>query len=206
MPEETESGAVADIGAKRILFVVTGSINAALVPFWMHWLRQSFPLITSDILLTRSAQRFVTKEALCRLVGGHVWTDDFDDPALPRSAHVEIQEKADGFAVFPATLDFAMRLAAGDCSSPATMTLQITDKPIVLATAFPGSNPVIEDNMSRLLRRPNIALSETVAAYSVGKKKWDGETGFHMPSVLQKFGTMFGQADAGTSTQGEFGG
>lgn len=195
MPEMPERGTLYDIGTKRIVFVVTGSINAALVPFWMHWLRQNFPSITSDMLVTRSAQRFVTKEALCRLVEGQVWIDSFDDHTLPQSAHIEIQERADGFAVFPATLDFAMRLATGDCSSPATMALQITTKPIVLATAFPGSNPIIEANMSRLLQRSNIALSETVAAYSVGKKEWAGETGFHMPWVLQKIGTMLGRSD-----------
>ncbi|MEV6806803.1 flavoprotein [Streptomyces sp. NPDC051132] len=192
---DSDAGATADIGTKRLLFVVTGSINAALVPFWMHWLRQSFPLITSDILVTRSAQRFVTKEALCRLVEGRVWTDDFDEPDLPQSAHVEIEEKADGFAVFPSTLDFAMRLAAGDCGSPATMALQITEKPIVLATAFPGSNPVIETHMARLLSRPNLALSDTVSAYSVGKKKWDRQTGFHLPLVLQKFADLFPRGD-----------
>lgn len=139
--------AIPDLGEKRILFIVTGSINAALTPYWLHWLRQSFPRITSDLLVTRSAQRFVTLDALRRLVGGDVWTDDYTDPSLPESAHVEIGERVDAFAVFPATLDFAMRLASGNCDTPATMALQITEKPIVLATAFPAGNAVVEHNM-----------------------------------------------------------
>src|SRR2546423_1511040 len=103
---DATTAAESNASSKRILFVVTGSINAALVPFWMHWLQQNHPHITSDILLTQSAQRFVTKDALCRLVGGQVWTDDFNDPSLPLSAHMDLQERADAFAVFPATIDF----------------------------------------------------------------------------------------------------
>ncbi|MFD4401015.1 flavoprotein [Kitasatospora sp. NPDC058478] len=182
---------IPDLGEKRILFIVTGSINAALTPYWLHWLRQSFPRITSDLLVTRSAQRFVTLDALRRLVGGDVWTDDYADPSLPESAHVEIGERVDAFAVFPATLDFAMRLAAGNCNTPATMALQITEKPIVLATAFPAGNAVVERNMELLLQRPNVSVSQTVAAYSVGKRKWEGETGFYLPSVLKELEGMF---------------
>ncbi|GGN43438.1 hypothetical protein GCM10012285_24850 [Streptomyces kronopolitis] len=120
-------------------------------------------------------------------------------PGLQRRppAHLDLQERADAFAVFPATLDFTMRLASGGCSSPATMTLQITEKPIVLATAFPGSNPVIEGNLSRLLERPNNALSQTVPAYSVGKKKWAAETGFHMPLVLETLDKLSAPSAAG---------
>ncbi|WP_371516335.1 flavoprotein [Kitasatospora sp. NBC_01300] len=182
---------IPDLGEKRILFVVTGSINASLTPYWLHWLRQSFPRITSDLLVTRSAQRFVTLDALRRLVDGDVWTDDYADPSLPESAHVEIGERVDAFAVFPATLDFAMRLASGNCNTPATMALQITEKPIVLATAFPAGNAVVEHHMELLLRRPNVSVSRTVAAYSVGKRKWEGETGFYLPSVLKELEGMF---------------
>ncbi|MFJ3219172.1 hypothetical protein ACIPLC_24990 [Kitasatospora sp. NPDC086801] len=69
------------------------------------------------------------------------------------------RQAADVLAVFPATLDFAMRLAAGRCNTPATMALQITDKPIVLATAFPTSNAV-ERNMELLLSRGGLALKD----------------------------------------------
>ncbi|MEU8870357.1 flavoprotein [Streptomyces javensis] len=182
---EAASPQLPELAGKRFLFVVTGSINAALTPFWFHWLRQTHTAISSHAIVTRSAQRFVTREALRHLVEGTVWTDDWDDPELPPSAHISLDAEVDGYAVFPATIDFTMRLAAGASNTPASMALQITKKPIVLATAFPESNEIIEAQLKALLRRPNVKLSGTVPAYSVGKGAWTGETGFYMPSVLE---------------------
>ncbi|WP_298180727.1 flavoprotein [Saccharomonospora sp.] len=179
------NAALPALPARSVLFLVTGSVNAALVPYWFHWLRQAYPDLTVHAVVTESAQRFVTVEALRRLVSGSVWTDSWDDPNLPTEAHVSLADIADCYAVFPATLDFTMRLAGGFGNTPALLALQMTTKPIVLAAAHPASNAVVEEMTTRLLKRENVAFSPTVPSYSVGKKKWEGETGFYLPGVLE---------------------
>jgi len=200
--EQGAGPAAPHFSGERIVFLVTGSINAALVPYWLNWLRVMYPQVVSHVAVTRSAHRFISKEPLRRLVDGSVWTDDWDDPNLPDAAHIEIDDMTDCYAVFPATLDCTMRLAGGRSDTPLLLTLQTTEKPIALATAFPGRNQLIDNMTQRLLQRPNIELTSTVPAYSVGRKSWSGETGFFMPSVLTALERMLGSAGCGDEIQG----
>lgn len=170
--------------SKRLLLVVTGSINAALVPYWMNWLRQMFPTVTTSILLTPSAERFVTATALRQLVTGNVWRDRWDDFSSPTDTHVGLDESTDCYGVFPSTLDFTMRLASGRTNSPALMALQTTAKPIAIASSFPGSNAVIERQVELLSARPNLAFTRRIPAFSVGRSDWTAETGFFLPLLL----------------------
>lgn len=179
---------------KRIMFFVTGSINAALVPYWLNWFRVMYPGVVSNVAVTRSARRFVTVDALRHLVDGLVWTDDWDDSDMPDAGHVEIDGSTDCYAIFPATLDCTMRLANGRSNTPMLLTLQLTKKPIVLAAALPGTNPLVDDLLQRLLQRANVGLAANVPAYSVGRKSWSAETGFFLPAVLASLEKLFDSA------------
>jgi phosphopantothenoylcysteine synthetase/decarboxylase len=173
-----------DFTAERLFLLVTGSINAALVPYWLHWLRQLYPDLVTHVAVTRSAERFVTREAVQQLVTGQVVLDSWD--AVPAKLnHVAMNDMTDCFAVFPATTDSVMRLGAGRCDSPLLMTLQATDKPIGVAATFPATNPVIKDVLQRLALRHNVRFAPEVPAYSVGKNSWAGATGFFLPSLLE---------------------
>lgn len=78
-----------------------------------------------------------------------------------------------------------MRLASGRSDSPSLMALQLSDKPIAIAASFPGINPLISANLEKLTLRKNVAFTGNVAAYSVGRKNWSGQTGFFMPLLTQ---------------------
>jgi len=171
--------------ARKLMLWVTGSVNAAMVPYWLNWLRQFYPEVKTSIFVTAMAERFVTVEALEQMVHGRVWRDAWDDDRLPVAPHVEIEEENDCFGVFPATLNSAMALASGATRSPALMVLQATSKPVVIAPTFPARNEVIDAHLDLLTRRSNVELSEEMPAFSVGKQQWSGSSGFFMPLVIQ---------------------
>jgi hypothetical protein len=107
------------VSFERLLLVVTGSVNAVLVPYWLNWLRQMYPQLTTHLMVTRSAEQFIRGRALQALVTGTVRRDVWDDSEFPVGGHLEIDNSTDCYGVFPTTLDFAMRLAAGRSSTPA---------------------------------------------------------------------------------------
>ncbi|WP_416405543.1 flavoprotein [Arthrobacter sp. LFS091] len=166
---------------EKLILVVTGSINAALVPYWLNWFRNAYPDVITSLIITQSAERFVTYDALKHLANGAVWRDSWDEPGLPGGSHIGLDESADCFGIFPATLDYTMRLASGRTNSPSLMALQLTEKPVAVAASFPGTNPVHMQALKNLELRENMAFTDKVAAFSVGRKAWSGQTGFFMP-------------------------
>lgn len=145
---------------------VTGSISAALVPWWIHWLRQTHTELTVNVSVTRSAERFVSARALRHLADGRVWTDSWDDPELPQEVDSGECAASECFIVFPATLDTLMRLAQGRADSPALLMLQVTDRPVVIADTLPGSNDIIDSHLKALCERPNVASAPGSPAYA----------------------------------------
>jgi len=190
-----------DFPARTLLLWATGSVNAAMLPYWLNWLRQMYPDLRTSVILTPSAERFVSVLALKSLVTGEVWRDSWDDPVMP-SSYVVLEEAAECFAVFPATLNSTMALASGAAYSPALMCLQVTKKPIAVAASFPGTNEVIERQLELLLSRPNVVLSEQVSAFSVGKAEWGGQTGAFMPLLIETLAAQISKAAAGPTAAG----
>jgi hypothetical protein len=127
------------------------------------------------------AERFVSVLALKSLVTEEVWRDGWDDPF---------------------TLNSTMALASGAAYSPALMCLQVTKKPIAVATSFPGTNEVIERQVEVLLSRPDVVLSEQVSAFSVGKAAWGGQTGAFMPLVIEALAAQMKDTAAGPTAAG----
>lgn len=179
-----------DFSAQRLSIICTGSVNASLLPYWLNWLKQAYPHLTTNIITTSSAERFVTHPALRALVTGEVWPNDWEEARLGATPQQTILESADCFAVFPCTSDFAMRLAQGGSSSPALMALQMATVPVAIAASFPFENEVSKHYLSILSKRPNVVMTRTVPAFSVGKQSWGKETGFFLPYVLEDLEAM----------------
>ena len=171
--------------ADRLHLHVSGSVNAALVPHWLNWLRIFYPDLTVSLSVTRSALRFVTLDSLHALASGPVWIDAWDASDIPPGVHNGLDEDTDCFGIFPATLNTTMRLAAGLTDSPMLMALQLTRRPVAVAASFPGTNPLINQKLEDLQRRDNIVFTPQVPAYSVSQGQWKGGTGFFMPFLLE---------------------
>lgn len=76
-----------------------------------------------------------------------------------------------------------MRLAIGFTDTPALMALQVTRRPIGVASAFPGENAIIAEQLRRLEERPNVRFARTGPAMSTASGAYEARTGFHLPSL-----------------------
>ncbi|MEV7865605.1 CypD family RiPP peptide-cysteine decarboxylase [Streptomyces sp. NPDC088124] len=162
---------------------ITGSISAALVPWWIHWLRELHPDLVVNVSVTPAASRFLAVRSLRHLANGAVWVDSWDDEGLPREVNSGKSGGSECFLVFPATLDTVMRLAQGRADSPALLMLQVTDAPIVIADTFPGSNEIVESNLQTLKLRPNVAFAPRVNGVRASNRT-TAEVGFNLPGAL----------------------
>jgi phosphopantothenoylcysteine decarboxylase/phosphopantothenate--cysteine ligase len=175
-------------GAHRLLLVGTGAINVAFLPFWLNWLTMAYPDLECEIVLTRSAEKFVTRAALTALAHREVLQDAW--PAEPQSGarHVELVEWADAVAVFPATMHFLGRLALGLADSPALLALQCTPAPIALAPALPPygwQSPAVTAHVTVLEQRRNVTVVPPRPGPSVTTGRNDAWVPPPLPVVLR---------------------
>lgn len=170
--------------AGRLTLLVAGSVNAALAPFWLNWLRHANPGLEVSVGITGAAERFVTLDAVAQMTTGRVFRDSWDGmPQTP--THVEIEHHADFFGIYPATLNTVSRLAHGAADTPMLLALQLTSKSIAIADAFPVENEMTRSMCDLLGRRSNVRFVEHVPAYSVSTREWSASTGFHLPNLLR---------------------
>lgn len=178
---------VPPIGIKKLLLVGTGSSNAAFLPLWVNWFQVSYPGVEMRIVLTRSAQRFVTREGLAVLTNRQVFEDSWSDDSQVRKLHVELAGWPDAIAVYPAGMHFIARLAQGLADTPATMALQCTDAPIALAAALPPGgweSAAMREHRTRLADRENVVLLPPVKGLSMTTGRNDGNQPQPFPALL----------------------
>ncbi|MBA4864770.1 hypothetical protein H1V43_26145 [Streptomyces sp. PSKA54] len=156
----------------RTLLIGTGAIAVSSLPVWVPWARKTNPEIELKILLTRSATRFVSDEAL-RILGKCEVIEDCWE-SLPKhygAFHVEMAEWVDSVLVYPATTNFVSKFSQCITDSPALLTVQCTDKPVVVAPSLPAAcvrNPYVMSHLSALGERDNVTVLPTVSGLSVG--------------------------------------
>src|SRR3954468_16813921 len=66
-----------------------------------------------QVVMTRAAERFITRLTLQALSGRAVAADLFDLDEESRIGHIELADRADLLVIAPATADLLARLAAG---------------------------------------------------------------------------------------------
>ncbi|MFJ8626480.1 flavoprotein [Kitasatospora sp. NPDC093550] len=168
VPGEPQAG-VPDLGLERLLVVVTGSAYAWSLPYWLDWLRLNHPGTEVRVVLTRSAERFVTRQVIAARTGGTVWSDSWpEDEATAR--HVEWARWAQAIVVYPATVHFLARLALGLADSPALLAAQSTRAPVVVAPALPPGaldGAAFRGHWATLAARPNVVLVPPVPGRSL---------------------------------------
>ncbi|GAA3590686.1 hypothetical protein GCM10022419_086680 [Nonomuraea rosea] len=146
-------------GVSRLLLVVTGSLAARNLPFALTLLRGSRPGLSVRAVVTRNAERFVTRAALAPEVD-EVMVDEWPDDAA-QARHVEWAEWAQAVVVYPMTLHFMGRLALGLADTPALLAAQCTRALVVLAPALPPGgveSAAYQSHWSALRERPNVVL------------------------------------------------
>lgn len=115
---------------RRVLLVVSGGIAAYKTAFLARRLVEAGAVV--DVILTRSAERFIGAVTFEGITGRPVHADLWERPM----AHLELGRAADAIVVAPATADVLARLAAGAADGLATATLLACDRPVILCPAM----------------------------------------------------------------------
>ena len=123
---------------RRILFGITGGIAAYKAPDILRgWRREGCEV---EVILTRSAEEFVSPLVLSTLTGRKVWReDDFlsaeDGWKIP---HITLTEWAEVFVIAPCTANGLRICAQGDGSTLMGAAVLANRSPLVI---FPAMNP-----------------------------------------------------------------
>ncbi|PPG63417.1 MULTISPECIES: flavoprotein [unclassified Rathayibacter] len=158
-PPGAQSAALSDLslgrfGYSRVALVLTGSAMTQVMPYWIQWARAAAPATEFRVLVRDSAYRFTTRHNLESRLRGRIQDDRWDDEIVV--AHVDLAEWADLILIYPATLDYASRLAHGITDSPSLLAALTTEAPVCIAPSLPPralGNPVVESTLA-LLREP----------------------------------------------------
>lgn len=132
---------ISSLEHKRIVLGITGGIAAYKSADLVRRLREAGAIV--QVVMTGSAQEFITPLTLQALSGRPVRTDLFDPAAEAAMGHIELARWAELIVVAPASADFMARLAAGRANDLLTTLCLATRAPIVLA---PAMNQVMWQN------------------------------------------------------------
>ncbi|MFD0266126.1 flavoprotein [Streptomyces sp. NPDC127106] len=178
---------------QRLLLVGTGAVQVALLPTWLAWLRGAYPALEVRTVVTRSAERFVSRAALHAIGGGEVLADAWPEDPSGGALHVELAEWAQAVAVYPATVHFVSRFALGLADTPALLALQCTAAPVAVCPALPPGgqrSPVLEGHLRSLAARAGVTVVPSVPGRSVSTGRPGGAAPPPLPVVLEHLARM----------------
>jgi len=139
---------------RRIVVGVTGSIAAYKAADLVSKLAQAGAEV--DVILTESAQQFVTPMTFHSLTGREVYTDIFEVKAELQISHVELSRRADAVVIAPASATTIARIAHGLADNLLSLTVLATKAPVLLAPAMDSQmyeNPATQANLALLKER-----------------------------------------------------
>lgn len=119
---------------KHIVLGVTGSIACYKAADAASKLTQAGALV--DVILTPSAQRFVSALTFRSLTGRAVVTDMFDVQSELAEEHVALARRADAMLIAPASATTIARLAHGLADDMVALTALATTAPVLVAPAM----------------------------------------------------------------------
>ncbi|MGV9381921.1 flavoprotein [Nonomuraea sp. NPDC003707] len=189
----------------RLLYVGTGCLCVAFMPYWLNWLRMACPGTEVRTIITRSAERFVSRAALAALNSRDISLDVWSDQPEPRAPHVELARWPEAIVVHPASMHFVSRLALGIADTPVLLALQCTDTPIAVAPALPPggvTSAVYRRHRDALAERGNVVVVPPIPGYSVTSRTQDATVAAPLPEVLAALGSpldLAGQAAGSAS-------
>lgn len=153
---------------KHVIVAATGCIGAMFLPNWVSWLRATLPETRLEVVVTRSALKFVTRDSIRPFLGKDVLVDSWYEESHPHP-HIDFTHGIDAYLVHPASMNFVSRLSSGACDTPLMLGLQGTRKPVVIGASAPPEfvkGHMWPEYVSRLAARPNVRLLSPVEGTS----------------------------------------
>lgn len=140
-----------NLTGKEILLGVTGGIAAYKVADWVRHLCRLGARVT--VVMTPSAQKFVTPLTFAALSGREVYTEMFRAADAETIPHIALAKQSDLIIIAPATANTIAKLAHGTADSLLTTITLAATCPILV---FPAMNshmflhPATQSNLSKL--------------------------------------------------------
>jgi len=182
---------------KQILLGVCGGIAAYKAAELVRLYVKSGAQV--HVVMTRSAQEFITPLTFQTLTGNPVHTDLFNLYQEKEIGHIALADRADLFVVAPATANLIGKMAAGIADDLLTTTLMATKAPILLAPAMNVNmweHPATQRNLDQLREQGCRVLEPDTGFLACG---WEGKGKLPDPE------TIF-QASAGLGAPQDFSG
>ena len=139
---------------KQIVLGVTGSIACYKSLDLASKLTQSGAIV--DVILTESAQKFVSPLAFKSITHERVITDLYSLDSDLAINHVALAEQADVLIVSPATANTIAKIANGISDDALGATILATKAPVIIAPAMDGNmfnNQATQHNVATLMSR-----------------------------------------------------
>lgn len=144
---------------KKILLGICGGIAAYKVCSLIRTLREHDAEVR--VVMTQSAQQFITPLTLQTLSTHQVYTDLFPAQSQSGIPHLDLQQWADIIVVVPATANIMAKAAHGIADDLLSTILLSHDQPAVFAVAMHDTmcrHPATQQNMSLLKSRGHILI------------------------------------------------
>ena len=138
----------------RIVLGVTGSIANYKALDLASKLTQSEAKV--DVVMTKSATRFVNPLAFMNITHRPVTTDLFDPNSAVAVNHVALAENADLVIVAPCTANTIGKIANGLAVNALDATILATRAPLIVAPAMDANmfdHPAVQENLAKLIQR-----------------------------------------------------
>jgi phosphopantothenoylcysteine decarboxylase/phosphopantothenate--cysteine ligase len=154
----------------NIVLGITGGIAAYKTPELVRRLRERGADV--QIVMTASAEEFVTPTSLQAVSGRPIRSNLWDKEAEASMSHIELARWADLVLIAPATAEIMARLASGAAPDLLTTLCLATEAPIAVAPAMNRvmwANPAVQANRDLLEQRGMVILGPDHGSQACGE-------------------------------------
>ena len=137
---------------KKILLVICGGIAAYKSLEIIRQLRKNN--VTVKTILTKSAEKFVTKLSIVSLSQNKVYDDLFNSENELEMDHISLSRWADLILVVPATANMISKISQGLADDLASTVIMASNKKVMLAPAMNvrmWENPSNKENLNKII-------------------------------------------------------
>lgn len=167
---------------KQIILGVSGGIAAYKAVELLRLLTKAGANV--HVIMTRSAQEFVTPLTFQTLSSNPVHTELFNLIAEREIGHIALADRADLFLIAPATANVIGKIASGIADDMLTTTVMATKAPVLIAPAMNVNmytNPIYRENQEKLCRLGYQFAPPEKGALACG---WEGEGKLAAPEAI----------------------
>lgn len=162
-----------DLKGKNIVVGVTGGIACYKACELVSTLVKSGANV--DVIMTKNAERFVSRLTFETLTGNRAVTDMFERDFVYEIEHVSLAQKAHLFVIAPATANIIAKINRGIADDMLSTTVMATKSPVIICPAMNDgmySNVNFQENLSGLRKKGYVivdAAEGRLACGTVGK-------------------------------------